>query len=345
MHRKIVVLTEGKTHPRSAKTAINMVRYCPDEVVALLDSTQAGKTAGELLGVGDNLKIVASLQDAPPADTLLIGISPPAGQLPAAWRTILLQAAQRGMQIVSGLHQFLSDDEEIAQAAAKGGARIVDVRKNNEREVAWREGINQKCLRIHTVGNDCNVGKMVVSLEISRALERAGHDSKFVATGQTGIMIEGDGCPIDAVVADFINGSAERLVLANQHHKILLIEGQGTLVHPMYSAVTLGLLHGSAPQGLIFCYEPGHTQLRHLKHFPIPPLRDMLRLYETMANLMHPCKVIGLGINSRAATAQEAAYERARVQEELGLPACDVIRDGPELLMNAVLRYQQELGL
>jgi uncharacterized NAD-dependent epimerase/dehydratase family protein len=345
MRRKIVVLIEGKTHPGSAKTAINMVRYCPDEVVALLDSTQAGKTAGELLGVGDNLKIVASLQDAPSADTLLIGISPPAGQLPAAWRTILLQAARRGMQIVSGLHEFISDDQEIAQAAAKSGARIVDVRKNNEREVAWREGINQKCLRIHTVGHDCNVGKMVVSLEVSRALERAGHDSKFVATGQTGIMIEGDGCPIDAVVADFINGSAERLVLKNQHHKFLLIEGQGTLVHPMYSAVTLGLLHGSAPQGLIFCYEQGHTRLRHLKDFPIPPLRDMLRLYETMANLMHPCKVIGLGINSRKATAQEAAYERARVQEELGLPACDVIRDGPEPLMNAVLRYQQELGL
>src|SRR5215208_6054791 len=105
MPRKIVVLIEGKTHHMSAKTAINMVRYCPDEVVALLDSTQAGKTAGELLGVGDNLKIVGSLQDAPPADTLLIGISPPGGQLPAAWRTILLQAARCGMQIVSGLHQ------------------------------------------------------------------------------------------------------------------------------------------------------------------------------------------------------------------------------------------------
>jgi uncharacterized NAD-dependent epimerase/dehydratase family protein len=345
MRRKIVVLIEGNTHPRSAKTAINMVRYCPDEVVALLDSSQAGKTAGELLGVGGNLKIVASLQDAPLADTLLIGISPPGGELPAAWRRLLLEAARRGMQIVSGLHAFISDDQEIAQAAAKSGARILDVRKNNEREVAWREGINQKCLRIHTVGNDCNVGKMVVSLELSRALVRAGHDSKFVATGQTGIMIEGDGCPIDAVVADFVNGSAERLVLKNQHHKFLLIEGQGTLVHPMYSSVTLGLLHGLAPQGLIFCYEPGHTKLRHLKNFPIPPLRDMLRLYETMANLMHPCKVIGLGINSRNATAQEAAYERARVQEELGLPACDVIRDGPEPLMDAVLRYQQELGL
>src|SRR5262245_5505427 len=164
MRRKIVVLTEGKTHPVSAKTAINMVRYCPEEVVALLDSTQAGKTAGELLGVGDNLAIVASLQDAPPADTLLIGISPPAGQLPDTWRTVLLQAARRGMQIVSGLHQFVSDDPEIAQAAARSGARIVDVRRNSEREVARREGIDPNCLRIHTVGNDCNVGKMVVSL-------------------------------------------------------------------------------------------------------------------------------------------------------------------------------------
>ena len=152
------------------------------------------------------------------------------------------------MEVLSGLHTFVSDDPELSEAARRHNVRIFDVRKNNERDVAQRKNINERCLRIHTVGHDCNVGKMVVSVEVTNALRKRGHDAKFVATGQTGIMIEGDGCPIDAVVADFINGAAEKLVLQNQHHEILLIEGQGSIIHPRYSAVTLGLLHGCMPK-------------------------------------------------------------------------------------------------
>jgi uncharacterized NAD-dependent epimerase/dehydratase family protein len=340
--RRIVILTEGYSNPHAGKTAACVIRYRREEVLAVLDSTQRGKTAGALLGAGGDLPIVGSLAEVPTADTLLIGIAPPGGRVPAAWRSIILEAIGRGMNVVSGLHDFLSDDAEFAAAAREHGARLHDVRKNRERDVANRQGIRPDCLRIHTVGHDCSVGKMVVSVEVAAALKAAGHDAKFVATGQTGIMIEGDGLPIDCVVADFVNGAAEKLVLQNQHHDILLIEGQGSLVHPRYSAVTLGLLHGCMPHGLILCYEVGRERIGGMEQFAIPPLAELVRINEAMANLMHPCRVIGIGMNSRRVGADEAEAERRRVRAELGLPVCDVLRHGPDDLVQAVLRRKAE---
>jgi uncharacterized NAD-dependent epimerase/dehydratase family protein len=244
--RRMILLTDGVTNVGTAKTAVNLIRYKPEEVAAILDPSNAGKTSRELFGLG-NVPVIRALADAPDANVLAIGIAPAGGKLPQTMRAALLEGIGRGMEILSGLHQFLGDDPELAEAARRHHVRIFDVRKNNERDVTQRKNLDPRCLRIHTVGHDCNVGKMVVSVEAANALRRRGHDAKFVATGQTGIMIEGDGCPIDAVVADFINGAAEKLVLQNQHHEILLIEGQGSIIHPRYSAVTLGLLHGCMP--------------------------------------------------------------------------------------------------
>ena len=255
--QRFVILTEGETEPLAAKTATSAIRYRPDEVVAVLDSTSRGKSCQDLLGVGADVPIVGSLEEAKKANTLLLGIAPPGGKVPQAWRDIILSAIERKMNVVSGLHEFLADDPEFAAAAADHNVRLVDVRKNNERDVAQREGIRGDCLRIHTVGQDCCVGKMVVAIEITRALERQQFDAKFVATGQTGIILEGDGCPVDCVVSDFVSGAAEKLVLANQHHDVIVVEGQGSLTHPRYSAVTLGLLHGIAPHGMILCYQVG----------------------------------------------------------------------------------------
>lgn len=343
MSRRMVILTEGHTEPHTAKTATSLVRYCRDEVVALLDSTQAGRTAGELLGVGDSLPVVARLEDAVGADTLAIGIAPQGGRLPTAWRAIVLEAIERGMNVVSGLHDFISDDAELAAAAARRGVAIQDVRKNNERQVARGLGLRDDCLRVHTVGNDCSVGKMVTAIEVARGLREAGRDARFVATGQTGIMIAGDGCPIDCVVADFINGAAERLVLENQQHEILLIEGQGSLYHPSYSAVTAGLLHGCAPQGLILCYEVGRRTIHGLEHVALPPLKEVRELYETLAAARQPARVIGVAMNGRRISAEQAAAERHRVEQEMGLPVCDVFRDGPGPLVDAVVRLREEL--
>jgi uncharacterized NAD-dependent epimerase/dehydratase family protein len=312
-------------------------------VVALLDTTQPGRTSQELLGVGGDIPVVARLADARDPNTLLIGIAPSGGKLPAAWRKILLEAVERGMNIVSGLHDFIGDDAEIAAAAARWGVKIYDVRKNNERDVANRRDLREDCLRIHTIGQDCSVGKMLASVEITLGLKARGYDAKFIATGQTGIMIEGDGCPVDCVVSDFVNGAVEKLVLANQHHDILVVEGQGSLSHPRYSAVTAGLLHGCVPHGMIMVYEAGRKNVSGMEYVPLTPLAKLVEAYEMLASLAMPSRVIGVAVNSRLLPPDEAEKERERVRRELGVPVCDVIRNGPGDLVDAVLALRQEL--
>jgi uncharacterized NAD-dependent epimerase/dehydratase family protein len=344
MNRKIILLTGGATGLGAAKTAVNMLRYKPAEVVAVWDPSHAGKTTDALFGLGGSTPVIASIGEASQADTVMVGIAPSGGRVPSPMKAAILDAISRGMHVVSGLHDFLANDPDIAGAAARHGVRIHDVRRNDERDVANRQGLREGCLRIHTVGHDCNVGKMVVSLELALALQRRGHRAKFVATGQTGMLIEGDGCPVDAVVCDFLNGAAEKLVLAHQHHDILLIEGQGSITHPRYSAVTLGLLHGCVPDGLILCYEVGRKNVSGMEHVPLHPLATYRQLYETLANVAHPCRVIGLGMNSRKVPADEADRERERLRSEFGLPVCDVIRHGPDELVEAVLGLQAKLG-
>ncbi len=340
--RRIVILTQGHSDPNTAKTAASVIRYGDEEVLALLDDTQIGRTAGELLGVGDNIPVVGHLDDVPTANTLLIGIAIHGGRIPEAWRPIILTAIRRGMNIVSGLHEFLSDDVELVTTAREHGAQLLDIRKNDHQQELTRDGYHTKCLRIHTVGNDCNVGKLVTSIELTKALKDAGHDAKLVATGQTGIMIEGDGCPIDAVVSDFVNGAAEQLVIQNQHHDILVIEGQGSIAHPRFSAVTLGLLHGCVPHGLIVCCEVGRTHYRGLD-VRIPPLAKIIQANKAMASLIHPCKVIGVAVNCSKVSAAAAETEKTRLREQLGLPVCDVVMDGPQELVSAVLKLRDEV--
>jgi uncharacterized NAD-dependent epimerase/dehydratase family protein len=344
MPRRIIILTEGHTEPHAGKTAASVIRYRRQDVVALLDATQAGKTSGELLGVG-NVPIVARLDDVPEANTLLLGIAPPGGKIPQSWRAIILDAiARRKMDVISGLHDFVGDDPDFSEAAKSSGVTIHDVRKNSEKTIARRTGLRPDCLRVHAVGHDCSIGKMVVSIEVANGLKKLGHDAKFIATGQTGIMVEGDGLPIDCVVADFVSGAAEKLVLENQHHEILVVEGQGSLVHPSYSGVTLSLLHGCAPQALIMCYEIGRDRVTGVESVEIPPLGQIMKIYDVMSNIHQRCKIIGIGINSRRVSKDEAARERERVKTEFGLPACDVFRDGPDELVDAVLRFKNAGG-
>jgi len=344
MSRRIIILTEGHTEPHAGKTAASVIRYRGHEVAALLDATQAGRTSGELLGVG-NVPIVGKLDDVPDANTLLLGIAPPGGKIPPPWRAIILDAiARRKMDVISGLHDFVGNDPEFSAAAKQSGVTIHDVRKNSEKTIARRNGLRPDCLRVHTVGHDCSIGKMVVSIEVTNGLKRRGHDAKFIATGQTGIMVEGDGLPVDCIVADFVSGAAEKLILQNQHHEIVLVEGQGSLVHPSYSGVTLSLLHGCAPQALIFCYEIGRERVTGVESVKIPPLAEIMRIYDVMSNVHQPCKIIGIGINSRLVSKEEASRERERVKAEFGLPACDVFRDGPDELVEAVIRFKNAGG-
>lgn len=367
MPQRIAILTEGQTNPLSAKTAVSLLRYRGDEVVALIDSQSVGQSCQTLLGCGGDTPIVQGLDDLPQADPpvneLIVGVASPGGRLPPPMRDTILEAARRGIDVTAGMHQFLTDDPAIVAAAKAGGATLRDLRKNHERDVADRLDLRPDCLKIHTVGQDCSCGKMVASVEVTLGLQALGQDAKFVATGQTGILVApginasltmtdderndptAGGSPIDCVVADFINGASERLVKRNQHHDIIVLEGQATLVHPSYSSVTYGLLHGTLPDGLILCYEADRPHMHGRTHLPLTPLPVIKQLYEHVANLEQPCKFIGVALNSRRLTTDAAVEdERKRVEDELGLPVCDVYREGPAVLAEAVMALKQELG-
>ncbi len=332
-----IVLTDGFCDPHTAKTAICVLRYRAQDVAAVLDRANAGRTCQELFGVGGAIPVVAEIDSAPQADALLIGIAPPGGKIPALWRPIILNALQRGMNVVSGLHDFLIDDAEFVRAALASGSKLIDLRTNDERDVSSRLGLREDCLRLHTIGNDCSVGKMVTAVELTAGLKRAGLDAQFVATGQTGILVAGGGCAIDRVIVDFAAGAAEKLVLANQRHQAIVVEGQGSLFHPRYSGVTLSLLHGVAPHGLVLCYAMGRTTTAGMDHVPLPPLEKVVEVYETMANLMNPCRVIGAAINGGGFDDDAVHRECEEIELRLGLPACDVLRHGPEKLVQAAM--------
>lgn len=341
---RILLLTEGFSNPDKGKTAASILRYRAEEVVAVIDSGEAGRAAQELFGVGGSIPVVASISAAAAVagagaepDELIVGVAPSGRKFPEAWRKIILEAITRGMNITSGVHVFLSEDHEIAGAARTRGVRLWDVRTPpDDLDVSVDMARKARALRVHTVGLDCSVGKMTVSIELDRAMRRRGANSKFLATGQTGIMITGEGLPIDRIISDFVAGAAERLILENQDREVLHIEGQGSLYHPYYSGVTLGLLHGSAPDLLVMCYKPARKCLIGTDR-PMASLREAVELYERMAGIIHPCRVIGVALNSLEMTDDAARAELERASRETGLPAADVVRFGAEPLVDAIM--------
>ena len=343
-YRRIVLLTQGFSTPFYAKTAISLLRYRADDVIAVLDCEHEAKSAFDLFGVGESVLVVSSLEGLD-TDALFLGTAVIGGRLPDAWRSIILDAVSRGIDVVSGYHEFLIDDAEFRSAADSSGSRLIDVRRNNQHQTSTGKPFRDGCLRIHTVGQDCTLGKMVVSVELQRELERQGHDAHFVATGQTGIMISGDGIPVDCVVSDFVNGSVEALVRRKQEHNFLLIEGQGSISHPSFSSVTAGLLHGCAPQGLIYCYEIGRESVKGLEHVPLLPHQKMMDAYVAIASLRHPTRIIGIAANGRNVCVEEGKAECERMEREFKVPVCDVYRDGAERLAQAVMKLREDLGL
>lgn len=341
-HRAIAILTEGHSTAFHAKTAMSLIRYREKDVSAVIDSSTDATTAQELFGMGGEIPVVNSVKDVPNADALYVGIASRGGRIPMSWRSIFQTAIEQRMDVVSGLHDFVSEDDEFAFEARKNGSNLIDVRKNAFKETASGFNFSKNCIRIHTVGHDCSVGKMATSLEIQRGLVAGGAKAKFLATGQTGIMIDGDGIPVDCVVADFVNGSAEDLVKRNQHHDFVLIEGQGSLSHPSFSAVTVGLLHGCAPNGLVYCYEAGRKNVKGLD-IELPDKLEQLNAYLSLANLRQKCELIGVAVNTRYQNPDEAAKEIANAAATFGVPACDIYRDGSNPLVEAAIQFRNRL--
>jgi uncharacterized NAD-dependent epimerase/dehydratase family protein len=344
--QRFLIIADGQFGPLTSKTANSCIRYFPERIVAVFDRTEAGKTVQHVLGFGGHIPVVGDyargLALGPTA--VLIGIAPLGGQLPVEWRGWLRTALERGLEIWSGLHTFIADDPELGSLARAQGVRILDVRKPpSQLPIADGRAAEVEPYVILTVGSDCNVGKMTAQLQLRDELVRRGHRARFVATGQTGIFIEGWGIAVDAVVADFVAGAAEALVLQGaQDADIVLVEGQGSLIHPGYSGVTLGLLHGSCPDALILCHQATRGSIGdyHGREpwVRIPPLPELVEIYERAAAPVRPTKVIGICLNTfdmdeaaaRAAVTQAAA--------DTGLPATDPVRFGPGALADAVVR-------
>lgn len=338
-----LIVADGDFGPMTSKTANSVIRYQPDRVVAVLDRTHAGKTVQQVLGFGGDIPVVATMREGLDrgANSVLIGIAPQGGQLPEAWREWLREALTAGCDIVSGLHTFLRDDPILAAAATASDREIIDIRRPPPNlPIASGRAKETSALRVLTVGTDCNVGKMTAQLQLVGQLNARGIKTNFVATGQTGIMIEGWGIGVDAVVADFIAGAAEQITLRGAiGADVVLIEGQGSINHPGYSGVTLGLLHGSCPDALILCHQATREYLgdyRQASWLKIPPLSQYVQWYESIGAAVHPTKVIGIAMNTYDLddAAARAACEAATA--ETGLPCTDPVRFDSAVLVDAI---------
>lgn len=344
MGTRLALLAEASFTPTDGKTAVGVLRYRPRDVAAVIDSTRAGRTAEACVGAGGTVPVVATLDQAAAlgARALLIGVAPQGGALPAPWRAMVRDALAHGWDVLSGLHVWLADDAEFAAAAAQGGGRIHDVRRPPDaRPIAARRAAALESRVVLTVGSDCNVGKMTAALELERALQRNGVRAAFVATGQTGIFIAGRGVAVDAVPSDFVAGFAEAMVLeAARNADVVVVEGQGSLTHPAYSGVTLGLLHGACPSALVLCHAVARQRLRVAggaeAGLPIPPLTELIAMYETAAAWMRPAAVVGIALNTLGLDEAAARDACAAATRQTGLPATDPVRFGAGVLAGVV---------
>jgi uncharacterized NAD-dependent epimerase/dehydratase family protein len=335
---RILILAEGKSaDPHYGKTARGIIRYGPHPVVAILDSTRAGETE-------QGIPIVGTVDDAVTFDptTAVVGVATQGGRFPPAWRELLKSCIAKGLDVESGLHEFISEDPELSELARRHGVELRDLRRPPDGlSVPTGANLELDVTIVLTVGSDCAIGKKTVAVELDLEAGRRGLDSVFVPTGQTGIAIAGWGIAVDAVVADFLAGAAERLVVegAERGGKVLFVEGQGSIVHPMYSGVTLGLVHGCAPHALVLCHLAGATEIEGCPGHPIPPLAELVELYERISLPRRPAKVVCIALNTTPIEDDDAAREAiAAVESDTGLATDDPVRFGAARLLDSVLR-------
>jgi uncharacterized NAD-dependent epimerase/dehydratase family protein len=340
---KLAIFAEGLFDRHSGKTAHGVIRYGTRDVICVIDSTHAGRTAVEVEPFCLHpVPVVATVREAIDggATTLLIGVAPTGGKLDAAWRPALLEAIGAGLGLEAGLHSELSADPELRAAAERAGVALRDLRAAPP-DLGVPKGpyARPDSLRVvHSVGSDTVIGKKVVTLELDRAARERGERSVYVPTGQTGVAIAGWGIAVDHVISDYVAGAGERLVLEGaERGDLLFVEGQGALFHPAFSGVTLGLLHGSAPDHLILVHKVGAGAIRNYPDLPIPPLPELIAAYELVTAPVRPAKVVAIALNTSELdeTGARAAAEAA--QDETGLPVDDVVRFGAERVLDAVL--------
>jgi uncharacterized NAD-dependent epimerase/dehydratase family protein len=341
--KRIVILAEGCLAILHGKTAIGVLRYRGQDVVAVIDSTQAGKDIRTIVQTQYQVPIVSSLEEALKfqPDSLLIGFAPIGGFLPEEYRQTVLEAIHKGLDIVSGLHYLLNDDPEFAAAAKQAGIMIYDVRRPEpDNYVARGFAKNLKANTVLFIGSDCACGKMTAAFECHLEAKKRGYKSEFLATGQTGIMIANGGIPLDRVIGDFMAGEIEKILMKYPvDTQFVFIEGQGSILHPGYSGVTLALMHGSMPKTMILCHEAGRNEIDEYQGFPFPPFPEIIQMHEQLLKYVRPSKVVGIALNTKWISEAEALKEIDKFEKETGLPTTDPVRFGAAKLIDTLEKY------
>ncbi|WP_458185648.1 DUF1611 domain-containing protein [Haladaptatus sp. NG-WS-4] len=336
---QVAILAHEK-FPDRAKTAVGILRYADYDVVAILDRDRAGERVSDSLPDVQDAPIVAGMDDVPDVDALVVGIAPIGGGFDESWRSDVRTALERGHDVISGLHYFLEDDEEFARLAEANDCDIWDVRKPHD-DLTVSQGVAKDVDAevVLTVGTDCSVGKMTTTLELLEAARERGVDAGFVPTGQTGIMIDGWGNPIDRVVSDFTAGAVEEMILERgDDYDYLFVEGQGSIVHPAYSAVTCGILHGSMADELVLCHEAGKEVIHGYESFSLPSIPEYVSLYEDLAGPVYETEVVAGAMNTSGIEDDDAARDAVQSYESsLGAPATDPVRFDADNVLEAIL--------
>ncbi|HEX3468634.1 MAG TPA: DUF1611 domain-containing protein [Candidatus Elarobacter sp.] len=340
MIRRYLILAPHAFTSRAAKMAHGVIAYSSDVVVAVVDPDHAGRRVRDVLPyLRSDVPIVASFEEgmrfAPTA--LLVGIAPAGGQLPDDFRAAIRDALRARLEVVSGLHAMLNDDAELAAMAREHDTRIWDLRLPPAAPLFSGAAWDVTATIVLTVGSDAAVGKMTAALELVRAARERGADAAFVPTGQIGIAIAGWGTAIDRVVADFAPGAAEQLVLEGERRArdLLLLEGQGGINNPAFAPVTLALLYGGAPDALVLVHNPSRKVIEDYE-VPILSYRALIRTYESLCATIKPAPVVGIALNTRDCSEDEARAHLEAARAETGLPCDDVVRNGPHELYDAI---------
>ena len=313
----------------AAKVAQGIKDWRPDNSIGQLRLSGCGANLGL-----EDLTIDEALDAG--VKTLVIGVANRGGIISKAWKKVLIEALNKGLDLASGLHNLLRDEKDLLAAANSNGRKLHDVRVPSV-QYPIANGKNRSGKRCLAVGTDCSVGKMYTAMAMDRLMRERGNKSTFRATGQTGILINGDGVPLDAVIADFMAGSIEYLTPDNDDDHWDLIEGQGSLFHVSYSGVTMALIHGGQPDALILCHEPTRKHMRGLAEYKLPDLMALRDMVLPIAKIANPnCKVVAISANTQNMDHNAALNYLDNIESRMSLPATDPFRYGAEKLVDAL---------
>ena len=312
-----------------AKTGAGLVQWCREKVMGQLRFDDCLVD----LGVADLSIAQARAQGV---KSIIIGVAPAGGQISQRWIEVLTEAAAAGLDVVSGMHCRLEEFPGLVAAATSSGTRLINVRRPAD-NLPICTGVKRSGMRLLTVGTDCAIGKKYSALAITQCMKARGINVDFRATGQTGIMIAGQGVPIDTVVADFIAGAAEVVSPANTDDHWDIIEGQGSLFNPSYAGVSLGLLHGSQPDAIVVCHDPTRQVIDTARHLPLPSVADCINLHLQCARLTNPSvRCVGVCVNTSGLDAETKTAYLAELSAELNLPCIDPIEDGCDAIVDQI---------